>query len=338
MCFLSRKDVKLVSTGTEAMMPYSETAAETAMRKTTPISIWGKIVHGKSFYCKSDAWVAMLFLAPALLGFIVFYFIPIVRGVYMSFTDWNLLEEARWIGFDNYIRLLSDTTFLNAIKVTIIYVLVNISTQTILGLGIAFLMQKISQSTLIRSVLLLPWLVPNVTIAAITLFVLDPTVGLLNHLIGFIGAGPISFYGNPDIAIYTVALVNSWRNMGYTGLLLFAGMQTIPNMIYEAAETEGASSWQTFYHVTLPLLRPILVMVIVVSMIGSFQIFDTISVATSGGPGNSTRVIYLYIYEKAFEQFDMGYASAMAVVLMLALVVVTIIQLRLARSNESDMN
>ncbi|WP_460998288.1 carbohydrate ABC transporter permease, partial [Trueperella pyogenes] len=126
---------------------------------------------------------------------------------------------------------------------------------------------------------------PNVTIAAITLFVLDPTVGLLNHLLSFIEVGPISFYGDSSIAIYTVALVNSWRNMGYTGLLLFAGMQTIPKMIYESAEVEGASTWQTFRLITVPLLRPILVMVVVVSMIGSFQIFDTVSVATSGGPG-----------------------------------------------------
>lgn len=287
---------------------------------------------------RSDARAAALYLAPAVFGFVVFYLVPIVRGFQMSLTDWNLLEDARWVGFDNYARLLEDATFINAIKVTVIYVVVNITTQTILGLLIAMLMMRVSQSTLIRSTLLLPWLIPNVTIAAITLFVLDPTVGLLNHLIGFLGVGPISFYGDSSIAIYTVALVNSWRNMGYTGLLLFAGMQTIPKMIYEAAEVEGASTWQTFRHITVPLLRPILVMVVVVSMIGSFQIFDTVSVATSGGPGNSTRVIYLYIYEKAFQQFDMGYASAMAVVLMVTLVVLTLIQLKLARSSESDMD
>ncbi|QOR48671.1 sugar ABC transporter permease [Trueperella pecoris] len=286
----------------------------------------------------SEAKAAAFFLAPAVIGFVVFYLVPIVRGFQMSLTDWNLLQDAKWVGFDNYARLLEDDTFINAVKVTVIYVVVNITSQTLLGLLIAMLMMRVSQSTVIRSTLLLPWLVPNVTIAAITLFVLDPTVGLLNHLIGFLEVGPISFYGDSAIAIYTVALVNSWRNMGYTGLLLFAGMQTIPKMIYEAAETEGASTWQTFRHITVPLLRPILVMVIVVSMIGSFQIFDTVSVATSGGPGNSTRVIYLYIYEKAFQQFDMGYASAMAVVLMLALVLLTLFQLKLARSNESDMD
>ncbi|MCI6573690.1 MAG: sugar ABC transporter permease [Actinomycetaceae bacterium] len=286
---------------------------------------------------RRDARAALFFLLPSVLGFVIFYLWPIIQGIRMSFTDWNLLEEAHWVGFENYTRMFHDDTFLNAIKVTVIYVVVNITTQMILGLVIAVLMQRVSKSVLVRSTLLLPWLVPNVTIAAITLFILDPTVGLLNHVIGYLGVGPISFYGNSDLAIYTVALVNSWRNMGYTGLLLFAGMQTIPTMLYEAAETEGASAWQTFRYVTLPLLRPILVMVMVVSMIGSFQIFDTVSVATSGGPGNSTRVIYLYIYQKAFEQFDMGYASAMAVVLMLVLVVATLIQLTLARSNESDM-
>ncbi|WP_231700088.1 MULTISPECIES: carbohydrate ABC transporter permease [Arcanobacterium] len=294
--------------------------------------------YGSHFSRPGEGRAAIIFLAPAVIGFLIFYCIPIIRGIHISLTDWNLLEEPTWVGLDNYKRLIEDATFLNSIKVTFTYVIVNITTQTIAGLGIALLMQKVSQSTLIRSTLLLPWLVPNVTIAAITLFILDPTVGLLNHLIGLLDIGPISFYGNSDIAIYTVALVNSWRNMGYTGLLLFAGMQTIPTMIYEAAETEGASTWQAFHHITLPLLRPILVLVVVVSMIGSFQIFDTVSVATSGGPGNSTRVIYLYIYQKAFEQFDMGYASAMAVVLMLGLMLLTIIQLRLARSNESDLD
>ncbi|WP_249338392.1 carbohydrate ABC transporter permease, partial [Trueperella pyogenes] len=176
---------------------------------------------------KSDARAAAVFLAPAVIGFVIFYLVPIVRGFKMSLTDWNLLEEAKWVGFDNYVRLLEDETFINAVKVTVIYVVVNITTQTVLGLLIAMLMMRVSQSTLIRSTLLLPWLIPNVTIAAITLFVLDPTVGLLNHLLSFIEVGPISFYGDSSIAIYTVALVNSWRNMGYTGLLLFAGMQTI---------------------------------------------------------------------------------------------------------------
>ncbi|MBM7825170.1 multiple sugar transport system permease protein [Arcanobacterium pluranimalium] len=282
--------------------------------------------------------VAMGFIAPAIIGFIVFYFIPMLRGIQISFTNWDLLTDPQWVGFNNYRTLMTDRTFLSALGTTAIYVMVNITTQTIAGLGIAVLMQRISQSTVVRSLLLVPWLVPNVTIAVITLFILDPNVGLLNHALSYLGVGPISFYGNPDLAIYTVALVNSWRNMGYTALLIFAGMQTIPKMVYEAAEMDGASAWRTMRSITLPLLRPVLVMVVIVSMIGSFQIFDTVAVATKGGPVGSTRVIYFYIYEKAFQQGQMGYAAAMAVVLLIIILFMTLLQLRLTRAAETDLD
>ncbi|MDO5035298.1 MAG: sugar ABC transporter permease [Actinomycetaceae bacterium] len=285
-----------------------------------------------------DGLIALVFLTPVLLGYAIFYFWPMIRGIQISFTDWNLLSDPQWVGLANYRELMGDKVFGNALVVTIIYVLVNITSQTILGLGIAVLMQRISQSVVIRSLLLVPWLVPNVTVAVITLFILDPNVGLMNHILSYIAVNPISFYGNGDIAIYTIALVNSWRNMGYTALLLFAGMQTIPRMVTEAAIMDGASAWRQFRSITLPLLRPILVMVVVVSMIGSFQIFDTVSVATKGGPGNSTRVIYFYIYQKAFQQFDMGYAAAMAVVLLLILLVLSALQMKILRADSSDLD
>lgn len=287
---------------------------------------------------RGDGLTALLFLLPVLLGYAIFYFWPMIRGIQISFTDWNLLSEPKWVGLANYRALMHDKVFGNALVVTITYVLVNIVTQTLLGLGIAVLMQRISQSVVIRSLLLVPWLIPNVTIAVITLFILDPNVGSMNHLLSYIAVDPISFYGNGDIAIYTIALVNSWRNMGYTALLLFAGMQTIPRMVTEAAIMDGASAWRQFRSITLPLLRPILVMVIVVSMIGSFQIFDTVSVATKGGPGNSTRVIYFYIYQKAFQQFDMGYAAAMAVVLLFMLLILSALQMRVLRADSSDLD
>lgn len=291
---------------------------------------------GASFF-SSQSFVALCFLAPALLGFLVFYLFPMLRGVQISLTNWDLITEAKFVGLDNYRKLLEDHHFLHALWVTVVYVVVNITTQTAAGLMIALLMQRISHSTLVRSLLLVPWLVPNVTIAVITLFILDPNVGLLNHWLGYLQLDPIAFYGNPDYAIFTVALVNSWRNMGYTALLIFAGMQIIPHMIYEAAELDGASVVRTFFTITMPLIRPILVMVVTVSMIGSFQIFDTVAVATKGGPAGATRVIYFYIYEKAFQQQQMGYAAAMAVVLLVIILFMTLLQLRLAKSSESDL-
>lgn len=279
-----------------------------------------------------------MFLLPSTVGFVVFYLWPLVRGTATSFTDWNLLSAPRYVGLDNYRAMVADPLFWNALRVTCAYVVVNITTQTVLALGIATLMQRLRLGVGNRSAILVPWLVPNVTIAIITLFMLDPNVGFVNHVIEVLGGHTRNFYGSSDLAIVTIALVNTWRNMGYTALLFYAGMQTIPGELYEAASLDGAGPWRAFRNVTLPLLRPVTVMVLVVSVIGSFQIFDTVAVTTRGGPGNATRVIYYYIYQKAFAQFDMGYASAMAVALFLLILGLSVVQLRLLRSNESDLS
>ncbi|MBB6333783.1 carbohydrate ABC transporter permease [Schaalia hyovaginalis] len=307
------------------------------MNHSTAPSTSAPRTPGASSRARRTTITAYLFLAPALIGFLVFYLVPMVKGLQISLTDWDLITAPEFVGFGNYAKLLADENFGHSLAITAVYVIVNITTQTAAGLAIAVLMQRISHSTLIRSLLLVPWLVPNVTIAVITLFILDPNVGLLNHGLELLGTEPIAFYGDPDIAILTVALVNSWRNMGYTALLIFAGMQTIPQMVYEAAALDGASAARTFFRITLPLTRPILVMVVIVSMIGSFQIFDTVAVATKGGPIGSTRVIYFYIYQKAFEQGQMGYAAAMSVVLLLIILLMTLVQLRFSRAEQSDL-
>lgn len=307
------------------------------MNHSTAPSTSAPRAHGASSRARRTTITAYLFLAPALIGFLVFYLVPMVKGLQISLTDWDLITAPEFVGFGNYAKLLADENFGHSLAITAVYVIVNITTQTAAGLAIAVLMQRISHSTLIRSLLLVPWLVPNVTIAVITLFILDPNVGLLNHGLELLGTEPIAFYGDPDIAILTVALVNSWRNMGYTALLIFAGMQTIPQMVYEAAALDGASAARTFFRITLPLTRTILVMVVIVSMIGSFQIFDTVAVATKGGPIGSTRVIYFYIYQKAFEQGQMGYAAAMSVVLLLIILLMTLVQLRFSRAEQSDL-
>ncbi len=292
----------------------------------------------KRSWRNSDGPTAALYLLPAVVGFCVFYAWPLIQGVGLSFTDWNLLSEPNFVGFKNYSRMIADPLFWNALRVTILYVVVNITTQMAFALAIAGLMQKLRLRVFSRSAILVPWLVPNVTVAIVTLFMLDPNVGFVNEMIDFLGGRTQSFYGNSDLAIFTIALVNTWRNMGYTALLFYAGMQTISPSIYEAASLDGSSGLRTFWSVTLPLLRPITAMVLVVSLIGSFQIFDTVAVATSGGPGNATRVIYFYIYQKAFEQFDMGYAATMGVALFAIIFVFSLVQLRVLRASDSDLN
>jgi multiple sugar transport system permease protein len=279
----------------------------------------------------------MIFLAPATLGFVVFYIWPTLRGAYLSFTEYSLLSAPDFNGLANYERMVQDSFFWNALVVTVEYVVINIGVQTILAVGIAMLMYRLTQSITIRAVVLLPYLVANVVVALVWYWMLDFQVGIVNRGLTWLGIDPIAFFGESQWAIPTIAGINVWRHMGYTALLVFAGLQMIPKYVYEAAEVDGSTEWKTFWRITLPLLRPVLVMVLVVTMIGSFQIFDTVAVTTQGGPINASRVIYFYIYERAFTRFDFGYASAMAMVLFAILALVSLLQLRLLRAKESDL-
>ncbi|MEU8195183.1 sugar ABC transporter permease [Microbispora amethystogenes] len=285
-----------------------------------------------------DLPVAMVFLLPAAVGFAVFYLWPTLRTMYLSFTDYSLLAPPEWTGADNYRRLFGDRLFWNSLKVTVEYVVVNIGVQTIAALGMAVLMHRLTRSGLIRGVLLLPYLVANVVVALIWYTMLDAQLGIVNQALEWIGLDPVAFFGETSTAIPTIALVNVWRHVGYTALLIFAGLQAIPKTVYEAAATDGASEARMFWRITLPLLRPALALVLVLTVIGSFQIFDTVAVTTKGGPINATRVIYYYIYEQAFQRFNFGYAAAICVALFAILAGLALLQLRLLRAGDSDLD
>ena len=285
---------------------------------------------------KRETVVAWLFLLPSLIGFIAFYAVPAIRGLFISFTDWNLLTDPNPVGLENYRTLISDPDFGNAIKVTLQYVVLNIPIQTAIAVVIAVMMDRLTKSTVVRGILLLPWLMPNVIVALLFLWLLDPSLGIANAFIEWLGFEGLGFFGNLKQAMPTIAGINVWRHVGYIALLIFAGLQTIPGSVYEAASIDGASEAQTFFSITVPLLRPVLAFVLVTSVIGSFQIFDTIAVTTEGGPINATEVINWLIFERAFERFDMGYATAVSMTLFLMLVLVSLVQLRILRADESD--
>ena len=281
---------------------------------------------------------ALMFLAPALLGFAVFFAWPSIRGLYLSFTDFNLLRAPEWIGLDNYVAIAQDPVFWNSLWVTIEYVVINIGIQTAAALVLAVLLHRFTRSMTIRGIVLLPYLIANVVVALVWFWLADYNLGLINSALDSIGFDRVGFFGNELLAMPTIALINVWRHLGYTTLLIFAGLQAIPRDVYEAAEVDGAGEWRTFRSVTMPLLRPVLAFVLVISVVGSFQIFDTIAVTTGGGPVDATRALNVYIYDQAFAQFDFGYASALSVVLMLILAVVALLQLRVLRANESDLD
>lgn len=285
----------------------------------------------------NEVFCGWLFITPALVGFTLFYLLPTIRAFYIGLTNWNLLRAPKFLGLENYTRLLGDEKFWSSIWITVLYVLYNIPIQTVLGLLIAVLLKRLTGSVFVRSIMLAPFLISNVIAAMIWFWMLDPVLGFLNFLLQAIGLGSHAFFSDEHLALPAIAAINIWRHMGYAALLFYTGLQSIPGHLYEAARIEGASEWRMFRSITLPLLRPTVVFVLVTSVIGSFQIFDTIAVTTQGGPGTATRTIVWYIYQEAFSSMRMGYASAMSTALFLGLVLVTIVQMRVLRSGESDM-
>ncbi len=286
----------------------------------------------------NEAILGLLFILPSLIGFTVFFAVPAIRSIFISFTEWNLLRDAEWVGLANYQEIFADERFWRSLTITLSYVLWNIPIQTVLAVVMALLMNRVSNWAIFRSIMILPWLMPNVIVASLFLWLLDPTLGIVNIALEAVGIGKQGFFGLPDQAIATVAGVNIWRHMGYNAVLLFAGLKTIPTSLYEAATVDGANASTRFFRITLPLLRPVLAFVIITSVIGSFQIFDTIAVTTQGGPAGATRTIIFYIYQEVFERrISMGTATAASTVLFLILVTITLIQNRFFRSDRSDL-
>jgi multiple sugar transport system permease protein len=286
---------------------------------------------------RDDTRLALLFILPALIGFGVFMVWPTLRGIYLSFTKFNLLTPPKYNGLDNYVRMVNDPVFWNALKVTLYYVVLNIGFQTVLALVIGVMMQRLTQRTWLRGIVLTPFLVSNVVAAMVFLWILDYQLGIGNTILAAVGIDRIPFLSSDAWVIPTIAFINVWRHVGYTALLIFAGLQTIPESVYEAGRIDGASEVRMFRSITVPLLRPILSLVLIITVVGSFQVFDTVAIATKGGPVDSSRVLQFYIYDVAFGRFQFGYASAMSVALLAVLVIVTFIQYRLTRAETSDL-
>jgi ABC-type sugar transport system permease subunit len=287
---------------------------------------------------RGDGRLAWILIAPALIGFLVFFVYPTIRGIYLSFTDFKVLTPPTWIGLDNFKQMLGDDVFWNALFVTVYYVVISV----VLGVGLsiitAVVLHRLTSSTVVRGLIILPFLISGVVAATVWSWMLDTQLGIVNLALEKFGLENIMFLTSRGWAIPSIALISVWKGLGYTSIIIFAGLQTIPTQIYEAGRIDGASELQMFRRLTLPLLRPVLALVIVLNVIGAFQVFDIVQVATKGGPANASNVLQMYIYSKAFGQFDFGYASAMSLALFAILIIITFLQLRMMRASESDTN
>lgn len=281
---------------------------------------------------------AASFILPSMIGFLVFYVSPTIQGFFLSFTDWDLLSKSNFIGLKNYSEIFTDKEFWNSLKVTLAYVLWNIPIQTALALCIALIMDRVATSMVMRGILLIPWILSNVVVALLWLWMLDSSIGIVNGILGLTGVKPVNFLTTTQLALPSMAGINIWRHMGYTALLVFAGLQGVPKELEEAAMIDGAGPSRKFFSIIVPYIRPVLAFVIITSVIGSFQVYDTVAIITKGkgGPIASTNVLNLYIYKNGFESYRMGYASAISMILFAILLGVSFIQMKFMKANEAD--
>lgn len=287
---------------------------------------------------RGDGRLAWLLITPAVAGFLVFFAYPTLRGVYYSFTSFHILTPARWVGLANYREMFGDSVFWHSLLVTVYFVALAVVFGVLLSLATAVVLHRLTGSTVVRGLIILPFLISGVVAALVWQWMLDPQLGIISQLLEKITGVHLLFFSDSHWAIPSLAAVSVWKSLGYNAVLIFAGLQTIPASVYEAGRLDGAGEWQMFRRLTVPLLRPILVMVVILTVIGSFQVFDIVQVTTQGGPANASNVLQMYIYEKGFSELDFGYASTMSLALFVMLIAITFTQMRLARAGETDLS
>ena len=287
---------------------------------------------------RGDAWLAWILIAPAALGFVVFAAYPTLRGICLSFTNYQVLSPPVWSGLANYRELIADPVFWHSLLVTIYFVALAGSVTIAVALVTSVVLHRLNTATWVRGIVILPFLISNVVAGIVWRWMLDSQLGIVNIALKAVTGHTILFFTSSEWAIPSLAAVTIWKGLGYTSLLLFAGLQTIPEPVYEAARLDGASEVRMFFRITIPLLRPVLAMVIILTVINEFQIFDLVQVTTKGGPGNASRVLQSYIYQQGFGQFDFGYACAVSIALFILMIAITATQMRLMRISDSDTN
>lgn len=249
-------------------------------------------------------------------------------SLWTSFTDWDLLTDAKWVGLENYRNLTTDPTFIQSIKVTLAYTAAYVPLDLMGGLLLALLVrQRLRGIGIYRTIFYLPTVFSGVAFVVVWLWMLNPNGGLINLVLGWFGIEGPRWLLDPKFALWSLVMMSFW-GWGRSMALYLGGMQSIPGELYEAAAMDGASSIRQFFKITLPLLSPIIFFNLLLSIIATFQSFTSAFVATNGGPLDSTLFLVLYIYRQAFEYFHMGYAAALAWVLFIIILILTLLLLR----------
>ncbi|GHV94644.1 ABC transporter permease [Spirochaetia bacterium] len=272
----------------------------------------------------------LLFLTPNMLIFLIFIIIPAIQGLRMSFMDWSIFNKPRFIGFDNFKELFHDTVFLITVRNTLVYSVITVFLLLVTALALAMLLHKnsIRGEKGFRAIFYIPALLSMITVGISWRFILGDEMGILNYLIRMSGGSGIHWLTNGFLAMICVILVSVWASAGYYMVIFIAGLQAIPGDLYEAACIDGASPVKTFLRITLPLLRSTILVVMVLATISAFKAYELISVMTKGGPGYATKFIVQQVYQVAFTEDRLGYATSMSIILMLMIGLFTLFQFK----------
>jgi multiple sugar transport system permease protein len=286
---------------------------------------------------RSDTRTALLFIAPFFVFYALFLLWPIALQVIDSFrsTGLNSTADAHFIGLDNYRELFSDSAFWWAVWHTILFTILTTVPLVVLGLVLAVLAnRKLPGRWFFRTAFFAPYVLPSAVVALIWVWMFQPSIGLVNSWLSDIGIGEVNWLGDKTMAMFAVAIATVWWTLGFNFLLYLAGLQGIPPTVYDAAAVDGATGFRTFRYVTLPLLKRTHVLVVALQIIASLKLFDQVYLMTNGGPDNATRSSLLYIFQEGFQEWRIGYASALSVIFFLIVVVASSLQILAFRGAE----
>lgn len=261
----------------------------------------------------------LMFILPALIPLGVFWLFPMGEAIFMSFTDWDYMSSAyNIVGFDNYRNIFSDSMFYDALKNTLVFTLGTLVPTIALGLLAAVILRKkITGSAIYKAIIFSPWVTPTVVISIVWSWIFEPQYGLANYILQLLNMPKSQWLQSSDTAMTAVILVTVWKGFGWAMIFYLTALERVPKELYEAAAVDGAGSWQKFKKITLPLISPTTFFLTIITTINSIQAYDQIQVLTQGGPSGSTRTILYLYYQTAFENFNIGEATAIAVIILL---------------------
>jgi multiple sugar transport system permease protein len=274
---------------------------------------------------RQEALFGYLCISPFLLGLLFFSAGPMLYSIYLAMTEYDVASAPQFIGLGNFIELADDPLFWKSLRITTIYTLAAVPLGIVVGLGLAQLLnQGVRGIALWRTVYYMPSVVAGVAVSMMWVWLLNPEFGIVNHLLALVGIDGPGWLTDPDWALWTLIAMSVW-GAGGSMVIYLAGLQGIPNHLYEAANIDGANAWQRVRYVTIPLITPVIFLQLILGIIGTFQIFTNAFIMTNGGPANSTLFYVLYLYKRGFERFELGYAAAMAWVLFALVMALTLV-------------